>query len=85
MPKTPLIDEHGDARELTQEDFAGMRPPSDTHPELVKAHRRPRGPQKAPKKVLTTIRLDADIVEHFKRSGRGWQTRINDELRKAVR
>ena len=85
MPKIPLIDELGDARALTQEDFVGMRPSSETHPALVKAHRRARGPQKTPKKGLTTIRLDADIVEHFKRSGRGWQTRINNELRKAVR
>ena len=85
MPKTPHIDKHGDARELTQEDFASMLPASEAHPELVKTHRRTRGPQKAPKKVLTTIRLDADILEHFKRSGRGWQTRINNELRKAVR
>lgn len=85
MPKTPLIDKRGDARELTRKDFAGMRPSADSHPELLKAHRRARGPQKTPIKVLTTIRLDADIVEHFKRSGRGWQTRINNELRKAVR
>ena len=85
MAKTPYFDNHGDVRELTREDFASMRPASEAHPELVKAHRRARGPQKAPKKVLTTIRLDSDIVEHFKRSGRGWQTRINNEIRKAVR
>ena len=27
------------------------------------------------------LRLDPDIIEGFKRGGRGWQTRINDALR----
>jgi uncharacterized protein (DUF4415 family) len=46
--------------------------------------RRGRGPQKAPTKVLTTVRLDADVIAFFKSQGRGYQTRINDELRKVV-
>ena len=46
--------------------------------------KRGRGPQKAPTKVLTTVRLDADILAFFKAQGRGYQTRINDELRKVV-
>jgi uncharacterized protein (DUF4415 family) len=32
-------------------------------------------------KRLVTMRLDPDILEHFKRSGRGWQSRINAILR----
>jgi uncharacterized protein (DUF4415 family) len=31
-----------------------------------------------------TMRLDPDILEHFKRSGRGWQGRINAVLRAYV-
>ena len=46
--------------------------------------KRGRGPQKAPTKVLTTVRLDADVLAFFKAQGRGFQTRINDELRKVV-
>jgi uncharacterized protein (DUF4415 family) len=46
--------------------------------------KRGRGPQKAPTKVLTTVRLDADVIAFFKSQGRGYQTRINDELRKVV-
>jgi uncharacterized protein (DUF4415 family) len=46
--------------------------------------RRGRGPQKAPTKVLTTLRLDADVLAYFRAIGRGYQTRINDELRKVV-
>ena len=46
--------------------------------------KRGRGPQKAPTKILTTVRLDADVIAYFRAQGRGYQTRINDELRKVV-
>lgn len=32
-------------------------------------------------KVATNIRLDRDLVEAFKGTGDGWQTRMNDALR----
>jgi uncharacterized protein (DUF4415 family) len=32
-------------------------------------------------KVSLSIRYDADIVEAFKSTGDGWQTRMNDALR----
>jgi uncharacterized protein (DUF4415 family) len=47
--------------------------------------KRVRGPQRAPKKVSTTIRLDADIIAFFRARGPGYQTQINDELRKVVK
>lgn len=40
-----------------------------------------RGPQKAPRKVQTAIRYDADIIDAFKAGGPGWQTRMNNALR----
>lgn len=44
-----------------------------------------RGRPKSPDpKVVTTIRLDADIVRALKKDGKGWQTRLNDTLRKAM-
>lgn len=46
--------------------------------------RRSRGPQKAPTKVLTTIRLDADVVAFFRAQGPGYQVRINEALRQFV-
>ena len=36
-----------------------------------------------PKEAIN-IRLDADVLAHFRASGAGWQSRINDALRKAV-
>lgn len=44
--------------------------------------RRGRGPQKAPTKVLTTIRLDADVIAFFRAQGSGYQSRINDALKR---
>lgn len=82
-----ITQENWDAVEsppLTDEQLAGMRPAPETHPEIVERYRRTRGPQKAPRKVATTIRLDADVVEYFKAQGRGWQTRINEKLRELI-
>jgi uncharacterized protein (DUF4415 family) len=43
-----------------------------------------RGRPRAEKpKVSTTIRLDPDVIAAFKSGGPGWQSRINDALRKA--
>ncbi len=46
--------------------------------------KRGRGPQTTPTKVLTSIRLDADVLEFFKAQGGGYQSRINEALRKEV-
>jgi uncharacterized protein (DUF4415 family) len=43
--------------------------------------RRGRGPQKAPTKVLTSLRIDADVIAFFRSQGPGYQSRINDALR----
>ena len=45
---------------------------------------RGRGPQATPTKVLTSVRLDADILEVFKSKGAGYQSRINATLRMEV-
>ncbi|MEQ1591566.1 MAG: BrnA antitoxin family protein [Thiobacillaceae bacterium] len=37
------------------------------------------------KKVSTTVRFDADVLEAMKATGRGWQTRINDVVREWVK
>jgi uncharacterized protein (DUF4415 family) len=31
-----------------------------------------------------TLRLDADLIDRFRATGKGWQSRINAALRKAV-
>jgi uncharacterized protein (DUF4415 family) len=46
--------------------------------------KRGRGPQCSPTKVLTSVRLDADILDFFKAQGSGYQSRINAALRMEV-
>jgi uncharacterized protein (DUF4415 family) len=46
--------------------------------------KRGRGPQTTPTKILTSVRLDADILEFFKSKGAGYQSRINAALRMEV-
>jgi len=36
-------------------------------------------------KPTVTIRLDSFIVSHLRKSGRGWQTRVNDYLSSGIR
>jgi len=49
----------------------------------------PHGPRGRPKskhpKQAVSLRLDQAVVAHFRRSGRGWQSRINAVLRKAAK
>ena len=73
-----------DAPEWTNEDWTRAQPAIEVDPEIVEWSRRTRGRQKAPTKELISIRLDADLAFHFRASGKGWQTRLNDTLRKAV-
>jgi len=43
-----------------------------------------RGAQKRPTKVAVTVRYSPEVVEYFKGTGEGWQTRMNDALREYV-
>lgn len=89
MSSKPLTDKDGNVRELDAEDIRAMRPTEDVLPADVYAalpRRKPgqRGPQKAPTKEHIALRLDKEVIEAFRATGAGWQTRINDALRKAV-
>jgi uncharacterized protein (DUF4415 family) len=44
-----------------------------------------RGPQKLPTKVAVTVRYSAEVVEYFKATGEGWQTRMNEALQQYVK
>lgn len=82
--KEPVFDD--DNPEWTEEDFAKARPPEEVlPPEILAQFKGFRGPQKAPTKVPISIRLSADVVAHYKATGPGWQSRIDDTLRKAAK
>jgi uncharacterized protein (DUF4415 family) len=88
--RKPLTDEEGEVRELTADDFRRMRPAREALPRLVGARTaaellQPRGrPRKENPKAQVTLRLDAEVLNHFKSGGAGWQTRINAALKRAV-
>jgi len=73
-----------DTWELTLEDIKSMRPTTETHPEIVEAYRRSRGKQKAPTKIATSIRLSENVLEAYKQSGPGWQSRIDQDLQEII-
>lgn len=77
-------DEVSDSPEWTAEDFKNARPFAEVFPDLAESIRRGRGPQKAPTKTLVSLRLSPDVLEKFKAGGPGWQSRIDEALRKVV-
>jgi uncharacterized protein (DUF4415 family) len=87
--KEPVFDD--DNPEWTKADFAratkfpqGLRL-RDLKPGELERILPKRGPQKAPTKIPVSIRLSPEVVKHFKAKGPGWQSRIDDALRKIVK
>lgn len=44
-----------------------------------------RGPQKAPTKKLVSLRLSSEVIDHFRSTGPGWQTRVDSTLLKSIK
>jgi uncharacterized protein (DUF4415 family) len=51
----------------------------------LSAPAREETPVTADPKQPVSLRLDVDVIHHFRRSGRGWQSRIDMMLRKAAK
>ena len=84
LPEPDLTDP--DNPEWTEDDFHKARPATDLPEEVRKAFPRTRGrPRKAEPKVVISIRLSPEVIKAFKSEGPGWQTRIDEELRRIVR
>ena len=82
-PNPEMIDDENP--EWTAEEV-GRAVPFTALPESLKARLRAvRGPQKAPTKERITIRLSPDVVQSFRATGEGWQTRIDAALRDWLR
>ena len=81
--RIPLIDDDSEVRELTAADMRMFKPASEVLPVALQKTlgMRLRGPQKAPPKVSTTIRLSNDVVQAFRATGSGWQTRVDAALK----
>ncbi len=74
-----------DNPELTKADFARAKPFAEAFPDLAASIRKGRGPNKAPTKKLVSLRLSPEVIKHFKATGDGWQSRIDETLRKVVK
>ncbi len=86
--RKPLTNDQGEVRELEGEDFKQMRSMDEALPtdlQRVIRQRGQRGPQQAPTKVKTTMRLSPEVIEHFKAEGSGWQRRIDQALKEYIR
>lgn len=85
-PYPALID--AENPEWTAEDFAKAKPAAEVLPGLFSANvaeellrpKRGRPPTDRPK-AHVNIRLDADVVDTFRATGNGWQTRLNAALK----
>lgn len=73
-----------DNPEWTDEDFARARRGDDIPAHIRAAFPKSRGGRpKGSNKEQVSLRLDRDVLERFRASGPGWQTRINEALRRA--
>jgi hypothetical protein len=80
MPKhVPLTDPQGEVRELKTADLQQFKRAAALSPSL-QSKLGVRGPQKAPTKERVTIRLSRNVVESFRSTGEGWQTRVDAAL-----
>lgn len=79
VSRLPVIDESGEVGDLSEVDPAAFKPFSSLPPSLqAKLRGRPKA---AVTKERTTIRLSADVMQAFRATGPGWQTRIDAALR----
>lgn len=87
MANKPVVFDD-DNPEWTAEDFAKARTGSEVlPPEFLNAFKRTPGRPKGSttsNKSLVSLRLDNDVLEKFRAMGPGWQSRINEALRKAA-
>ena len=73
-----------DSPPLSDDLLARMRPAREVVPGIVAAAKRRGRPPLAHPKQAVKLRIDADVLSAFRKSGSGWQTRINETLRAAV-
>ena len=48
------------------------------------AARRARGPAVKPNKVSVTVRFSPEVLDYFRGTGDGWQTRMDEALKRYV-
>ena len=89
MPKLktgPIVPTPAEDAAITAAAMADLdaMPFTDAEWEQVKPHVRRGRPLGSGTKTQVTLRLDVEVVEKFRATGDGWQTRINEALKKWV-
>jgi uncharacterized protein (DUF4415 family) len=80
MPKFGTPDK--DNPEWTKKDFATAMKFKDLPADVRRILSKPkRGPQKAPTKMLVSMRLSRDVLQALRATGDGWQVRADEALR----
>ena len=78
----PMFDD--DNPEWTEADFAAAKSGDAIPAHIREAFPRGRGRPKGSAKQLVSLRIDHNVLDSFRACGPGWQSRINDALRKAA-
>ncbi|MBL8554903.1 MAG: BrnA antitoxin family protein [Phenylobacterium sp.] len=73
--------------EWTEEFFRRARPAAEVMGPafMEKVRRKPGRPAVEAPKAPVTLRLDAEILQRLRASGRGWQTRLASKVAELVR
>jgi uncharacterized protein (DUF4415 family) len=71
-----------DNPEWTADEIARAKPLAEVLPELAEAL---KNRESGGAKELLSLPLDRDVVDFFRSSGPGWQSRINEALRRAAK
>ena len=84
MSHSPKVIFDEENPEWKREDFARAKRGDDMPAHIRAAFPKTRGRPAGSNKQLVSLRIDRDTLERFRASGPGWQSRINDVLRRAV-
>ena len=79
--RLPVINVDGEVDDLSNVDASQFTSAEVVLPTGLMKKLGVRGSQKAPTKERITVRLSPDVVQTFRSTGDGWQTRLDAALR----
>ena len=80
VSRLPVIDENGEAGDLSQVDHESFRALEEM-PLSLQDKLRGRPKAAVTKEERITIRLSPEVLQSFRATGKGWQTRVNTALK----
>lgn len=88
MNRPPLIDENGEVRKLTADDFKAMRPIAEVDPGMTGAMKAMRNKGGRPRvenpRAHIAFRWDRDLVATVKATGKDYNACVERVLREAL-